>query len=71
MTYQKVILKLKFHHNFSIFNNLREKFSPGPGIEPGSPAGDPGWIPDPGKNFSLKLLIYDLSEGYSKAKISS
>ena len=22
-------------------------------------------------NFSLKLLIYDLSEGYSKAKISS
>ena len=43
----------------TIINNLREKFSPGPGIEPA------------GENFSLKLLIYDLSEGYSKAKISS
>ena len=30
-----------------------------------------GSIPGPGENFSLKLLIYDLSEGYSKAKISS
>ena len=27
-------LILKFNHS----NNLREKFSPGPGIEPGSPA---------------------------------
>jgi len=25
-------------------------------------------MPGPGENFSLKLLIYDLSEGYSKAK---
>ena len=34
-------------------------------------AGDPGSIPGPGENFSLKLLIYGLSEGYFKAKISS
>ena len=35
-------------------NNLREKFSPGPGFEPGSPGSNPG----PGENFTLKLLIY-------------
>ena len=40
-------------------------------IAPARRAGDPGLIPSPGENFSLKLLIYDLSEGYSKAKISS
>ena len=40
-------------------------------IAPALRAGDPGSIPGPGENFSLKLLIYDLSEGYSKAKISS
>ena len=40
-------------------------------IAPARRAGDPGSIPGPGENFSLKLLIYDLSEGYSKAKISS
>ena len=40
-------------------------------IAPARRAGDPGSIPAPGENFSLKLLIYDLSEGYSKAKISS
>ena len=34
-------------------------------------AGDPGSNPGLGENFSVKLLIYDLSEGYSKAKISS
>ena len=28
-------------------------------------AGDPGSNPCPGENFSLKLLIYDLPDGYS------
>jgi hypothetical protein len=32
-------------------------------------AGDPGLNPGPGKIFSLKLLIFYLSEGYSKAEI--
>ena len=41
-------------------NNLREKFFPGPGFKPGS-------NPGPGENFSLKLLIYDLSDGYSES----
>ena len=40
-------------------------------IAPARRAGDPGSIPGPGENFSLKLLIYDLSEGYSNAIISS
>ena len=40
-------------------------------IAPARRAGDSGSIPGPGDNFSLKLLVYDLSEGYSKAKISS
>ena len=79
-------------------NNLREKFSPGPGFKPGSPAlctgtittkppklgpvdrlgglvvispacraGNPSSNPGPGKNFSLKLLIYDLTDGYSES----
>ena len=52
-------------------NNLREKFSPGPGIEPGSPALRAGAITTKPPRRSLKLLIYDLSVGYSKAKISS
>ena len=30
-------------------------------------AGDPGSNPGPGENFSLKLLIYDLSDGYSES----
>ena len=42
-------------------NNLREKFSPGPGF------GDPGSNPGPGENFSLKLLTYDLPERYSES----
>ena len=29
--------------------------------------GDPGSNPGPGKNFSLKLLIYDLPDGYSES----
>ena len=45
-------------------NNFREKFSPGPGFEPGSPAGS---NPGPGGNFSLKLLVYDLPDGYSES----
>ena len=40
---------------------------PGPGFEPGSPAGDPGSNPGPGENFSLKLLMYDLPDGYSES----
>ena len=40
-------------------------------IAPARRAGDPGSIPGPGENFSLKLLINDLSEGYSKTKILS
>ena len=39
-------------------------------IAPVHRAGDSGSNSGPGENFSLKLLIYDLSEGYSKAKIS-
>ena len=30
-------------------------------------AGDPGSNPGPGENFSLKLLIYDLPDGYSES----
>ena len=60
--------------------NLREKFSPGPRFKPRftlaqwvarlvrAPArrsGDPGLNSGPGENFSLKLLIYDLPDGYS------
>ena len=56
--------------NSNYVNNLRQKFSPEPGFEPGSPVGDPGSNPGPGENFSLKSLIYDLSEGH-KAKIST
>ena len=57
-------------------NNLREKFSPGPGFEPGVAqlarepalrARDPCSNPGPGENFSLKLLIYDLPDGYSES----
>ena len=40
-------------------------------IAPARRAGDPGSNPGPVENVSLKLLIYDLAEGYSKAKISS
>ena len=29
-------------------------------------AGDPGLNPGPDENFSFKLLIYDLSDGYSE-----
>ena len=32
-----------------------------------SSAGDPGSNPGPGENFSPKLLIYDLSDGYSES----
>ena len=34
---------------------------------PARRAGDPGSNPGPGDNFSLKLLIYDLSDGYSES----
>ena len=36
-------------------------------IEPARRAGDPGLNPGPGKNFSLKLLIYDLPDDYSES----
>ena len=43
----------------------------GPGglvvIAPARRAGDPGLNPDPGENFSLKLLIYDLPDGCSES----
>ena len=29
--------------------------------------GDPGLNPGPGENFSPKLLIYDLPDGYSES----
>ena len=32
-------------------------------------AGDPGSIPGPVENFSLKLLIYNLPVGYCESKI--
>jgi hypothetical protein len=40
-------------HFRSYINNLREK--------------DPGSNPGPGESFSLELLIYDLSYGYSES----
>ena len=36
---------------------------------PARRTGDPGSNPDPGENFSLKLLIYDLPDGYSESYI--
>ena len=36
-------------------------------IAPARRAGDPGSNPGPGEIFSLKLLIYDLSDGYSES----
>ena len=33
---------------------------------PARRAGEPGSNPGPGENFSLKLLIYDLPDGYSE-----
>ena len=36
-------------------------------IAPARRAGDPGLNPDPGENFSLKLFIYDLPDGYSES----
>ena len=53
-------------------NSLREKFSPEPGFEPGSPpcrAGNPGSNPGPGENFSLKLTTRDLPDAYSENQI--
>ena len=34
---------------------------------PARRAGDPGSNPGPGENFSLKLLMYDLPDGYSES----
>ena len=34
---------------------------------PARRAGDLGSNPGPGENFSLKLLIYDLADGYSES----
>ena len=34
---------------------------------PARRAGDPGSNPDTGENFSLKLLIYNLPDGYSES----
>ena len=36
-------------------------------IAPAPRAGDPGSNPSPGENFSLKVLIYNLSDGYSES----
>ena len=36
---------------------------------PARRAGDLGSNPGPGENFSLKLLIYDLPDGYSQSYI--
>ena len=36
-------------------------------IVPAHIAGDPGSNPGPGENFSLKILIYDLPDGYSES----
>ena len=54
----------QFHFvTFTNFQNLV--------IAPARRAGDPVRILVQARIFSLKLLIYDLSEGYSEAKISS
>ena len=36
-------------------------------IAPARRAGDLGLNPGPGENFSLKLLIYNLPDGYSES----
>ena len=36
-------------------------------IAPVRRAGDSGSNPGPGDNFSLKLIIYDLPDGYSES----
>ena len=54
---------------------IREEFPLGPVdslgdllvIAPARRAGDPGSNLDPGENFSLKLLTYDLPDGYSES----
>ena len=54
---------------------IREEFLFGPldqlgglvVIAPARRAGDPGSNPGLGQNFSLKLLIYDLPDGYSES----
>ena len=71
----------RWHYCFpeSYGDLIREEFQLGPVddlgglvvIAPARRAGDPGSNPGPGENSSLKLLIYDLSESYSKSKISS
>ena len=38
-------------------------------LAPARRAGDPVSNPGPGENFSLKLLIYDLPDGYSESYI--
>ena len=51
---------------------IREEFLLGPVdrlgglvvIAPACRAGDPGSNPGPGENLALKLLIYDLPDGY-------
>ena len=56
-------------------DSIREEFLLGPVnrlgglvvIAPAHRAGDPGSNPGPGENFSLKLLIYDLPDGYSES----
>ena len=60
-TYRQVLRKIWISQQpsgRSYSNNLREKR-----------AGDPGSNPGPGENFSLKLLIYDLPDGYSENQI--
>ena len=37
------------------------------GIAPARRAGEPGSIPGPGEIFSLKILMYDLPDGYSES----
>ena len=38
-------------------------------IAPARRAGDPGSNYGPGENFSIKLLLYDLPDGYSESPV--
>ena len=62
---QKLHLKCNVYGKKNVNNNLREKCSPGSGFEPESPPGFESWSWR--EFFSLKLLIYDIPDGYSES----
>ena len=47
--------------NMDLFNNLREKFSPAPGFEPGSPAISAGAL----TNWATQMILWAKLEFFS------